>query len=111
MKQTVANLLKDFASPPEGYGPIPFWFWNDELKDEDLLFQLHEMYDKGTNPDGSPKPKTSHSLARVPFVIFNGPEGTELKDGDFGLANVAATVTKILGFDDQPAEWLESINK
>ncbi len=56
-----------------------------------------EMYDKGTNPDGSP--------------IYNGPEGTEIKDGDFGLANVAATVTKILGFDDQPAEWLESINK
>ena len=25
--------------------------------------------------------------------------------------NVAATVTKILGFDDQPKEWLESINE
>ena len=70
-----------------------------------------EMYDKGFNADGSPKAKTSHSLARVPFIIYNGPEGTEIKDGDFGLANVAATVTKILGYDDQPKEWLESINK
>ncbi len=70
-----------------------------------------EMYDKGTNPDGSPKPKTSHSLARVPFAIFNGPEGTEVKEGDdFGLANVAATVVKLLGFE-KPESWLESIIK
>ncbi len=69
-----------------------------------------EMYDKGKNPDGSPKPKTSHSLARVPFAVFNGPEGTEIKDGDFGLANVAATTVKILGFEP-PKEWLESIIK
>ncbi|MEE8808332.1 MAG: 2,3-bisphosphoglycerate-independent phosphoglycerate mutase [Lactimicrobium sp.] len=70
-----------------------------------------EMYDKGTNPDGTPKPKTSHSLARVPFAIYNGPEGTEMKEGDdFGLANVAATVVKILGYE-KPEWWLESIIK
>jgi 2,3-bisphosphoglycerate-independent phosphoglycerate mutase len=70
-----------------------------------------EMYDKGKNPDGSPKPKTSHSLAVVPFAIYNGPEGTEVKEeGDFGLANVAATVVKILGYEP-PKEWLESIIK
>ena len=69
-----------------------------------------EMYDKGTNPDGTPKPKTSHSLARVPFAIYNGPEGTEIKDGDFGLANVAATVVQLLGFE-KPEQWLESIIK
>ncbi len=69
------------------------------------------MYDKGTNPDGTPKPKTSHSLARVPFAIYNGPEGTEMKEGDdFGLANVAATVVKILGYE-KPEWWLESIIK
>jgi len=69
-----------------------------------------EMYDKGKNPDGSPKPKTSHSLAPVPFAVFNGPEGTEVKEGDFGLANVAATVVKILGYEP-PKEWLEPIIK
>ena len=70
-----------------------------------------EMYDKGKNPDGSPKPKTSHSLAKVPFAIYNGPEGTEVKEeGDFGLANVAATVVKLLGFE-VPEQWLEPIIK
>ena len=67
-----------------------------------------QMYDKGTNPDGSPKPKTSHTLARVPFAVFNGPEGVKVKDGDFGLANVAATTVKILGYEP-PKEWMESI--
>ena len=69
-----------------------------------------EMYDKGKNPDGSPKPKTSHSLALVPFAVFNGPEGIKVKDGDFGLANVAATTVKILGFEPDKA-WLESITE
>ena len=68
-----------------------------------------EMYDKGFNPDGTPKPKTSHSLAVVPFAIYNGPEGTKVKEeGDFGLANVAATVVKLLGLE-APEQWLESI--
>ena len=60
------------------------------------------------NPDGTPKPKTSHSLAPVPFAVFNGPEGTKIKEGQFGLANVAATTVKILGFEP-PKELLESI--
>lgn len=59
--------------------------------------------------DKNGKPKTSHSLARVPFAIYNAPNGTEIKDGDFGLANVAATVVRLLGFDDAPKEWLEPI--
>ena len=70
-----------------------------------------EMYDKGFNADGTHKAKTSHSLARVPFMIYNGPEGTEVKEGDeFGLANVAATVVKLLGYE-APEQWLESIIK
>ena len=56
------------------------------------------------------KPKTSHSLARVPFAIYNGPEGTKVKDGDFGLANVASTVVKILGYEPDE-HWLESITE
>ena len=55
--------------------------------------------------------KTSHTLNVVPFAVYNGPEGTEVKEGEFGLANVAATVVKLLGYDDAPAEWLESIIK
>jgi NAD(P)-dependent dehydrogenase (short-subunit alcohol dehydrogenase family) len=63
------------------------------------------------NEDGTPKPKTSHTLAVVPFAVYNGPEGTEVKDlEDLGLANVAATVVKLLGYEP-PKEWLESITK
>ncbi len=70
-----------------------------------------QMYDKGFNEDGTPKPKTSHTLAVVPFAVYNGPEGTEVKEGDgFGLANVAATVVKLLGYEPDP-NWLESIIK
>ncbi len=70
-----------------------------------------EMYDKGNNPDGTHKAKTSHSLAKVPFAIYNGPEGTEMKEDDnLGLANVAATVVELLGYE-KPAEWLEAIIK
>ena len=44
-------------------------------------------------------------------MIYNGPEGTEVKEGDeFGLANVAATVVKLLGYE-APEQWLESIIK
>ena len=70
-----------------------------------------QMYDKGFNEDGTPKAKTSHTLAVVPFAVYNGPEGTEVKEeGDFGLANVAATVVKLLGYEPDP-NWLESIVK
>ncbi|MCH3987218.1 MAG: 2,3-bisphosphoglycerate-independent phosphoglycerate mutase [Lachnospiraceae bacterium] len=77
-------------------------------------YTLLVMADHGNSDemvDKKGKPKTSHSLARVPFAVYNGPEGTEIKDGDFGLANVAATVCKILGFTDWPEQWLEPIIK
>ena len=77
-------------------------------------YALMVMADHGNSDemlDAKGNPKTSHSLARVPFAIYNGPEGVEIKDGDFGLANVAATVAKLLGFNDVPEPWLESIIK
>jgi 2,3-bisphosphoglycerate-independent phosphoglycerate mutase len=77
-------------------------------------YTLLVMADHGNSDemlDAKGQPKTSHSLARVPFAVFNGPEGTEIKDGDFGLANVAATVIKLLGFNDPPEQWLEAIIK
>jgi Phosphoglyceromutase len=43
----------------------------------------------------------------VPFVIYNGGEIT-YKEGDFGLANVAATVVELLGLK-APEQWLESM--
>ncbi|NMB18900.1 MAG: 2,3-bisphosphoglycerate-independent phosphoglycerate mutase [Erysipelothrix sp.] len=62
-----------------------------------------EMLDKKGNV------KTSHSLNPVPFIVYN--RNVELKeDGNFGLANVAATVADLL--DIEPHEsWEESLIK
>ncbi len=38
---------RKFINPPKNYSMAPFWFWNDGLDSEKLLYQLQEMYDKG----------------------------------------------------------------
>ena len=38
---------KTFLDPPGTYRPIPFWFWNGELDEQELDRQLLEMKDKG----------------------------------------------------------------
>lgn len=53
--------------------------------------------------------KTSHTLNEVPFIIFgNNVDNIKIKEGDFGLANVAATVTDLFGIKKNDA-WEESI--
>jgi len=66
-----------------------------------------EMYEKRKVDTDPIKPKTSHTLNAVPFIIYNGGEIT-YREGDFGLANVAATVTELLGLE-APEAWLESM--
>lgn len=62
-----------------------------------------EMLDKKGNV------KTSHSLNPVPFIVYN--RNVELKeDGNFGLANVAATVADLLDIEPH-ASWEESLIK
>ena len=51
-----------------------------------------EMYDKRKKETDPIKPKTSHTLARVPFIIYNAD--VKIKEGDFGLSNIAATLKK-----------------
>ena len=58
--------------------------------------------------DGSLQPKTAHSLNPVPFIVCE--EGCELKDGKFGLANVAPTVLQLMGLK-APDCWLEGMLK
>ena len=65
-----------------------------------------EMYEKTKDPSAPPKPKTSHTLNPVPFIIYG--KDVKIKEGDFGLANVAQTVVKLLGLPENP-KWLESI--
>ena len=51
--------------------------------------------------------KTSHSLNKVPFIIYND-NSVRIKNRDFGLANIAATITTLLGIEKNP-NWKESI--
>lgn len=66
-----------------------------------------EMYEKakGNEP---PKAKTSHTLNPVPFIIYDKENDYTIKHGNFGLANVAATVARLLGIK-APDIWEESI--
>ena len=78
--------------------------------------EMYEM-DKKTkqpkpNKDGSFKSKTSHTLNPVPCIIYDNfySENYTVKEdnGQFGLANVAATMVNLLGYE-APEMWNESI--
>lgn len=78
--------------------------------------EMYEM-DKKTklpkpNKDGSFKAKTSHTLNPVPCIIYDNfyAENYTVKadNGQFGLANVAATMVNLLGYK-APEVWNESI--
>ena len=59
---------------------------------------------------GKPKPKTSHTLNKVPFIIYDNRKEKvySLKDGEFGLANAASTVANLLGYEAHET-WEESM--
>ncbi|MBP1991689.1 glycosyl hydrolase [Paenibacillus eucommiae] len=40
-------LQREFLQPSDEFTPIPFWFWNDELKESELLRQIQDFKDKG----------------------------------------------------------------
>jgi len=60
------------------------------------------------NKSGQLQPKTAHSLNPVPFIILDKDTDYELKDGKFGLANVAPTIATIFGLEP-PQVWEESM--
>ncbi len=37
---------QSFANPSKEYSPVPFWFWNDEMSDEKIVYELEEMANK-----------------------------------------------------------------
>ena len=56
------------------------------------------------------KPKTSHTLNPVPFIFYdkNFKDNYTVKEGSFGLSNIAATVVNLLGYK-APEKWDESM--
>ena len=41
------NLRSAFLNPAAEYGPIPFWFWNDDLDHQEIRRQIHAFLEKG----------------------------------------------------------------
>ena len=65
-----------------------------------------EMFEK--NKKGELQVRTAHSLNQVPFIIYDKDTAYTIKDGAFGLANVAPTVAAIFGLE-APKSWEESM--
>jgi len=46
---------------------------------------------------GKTSVRTAHSLNPVPFIIYDREQNWTIKEGSYGLANVAPTVVKMMG--------------
>jgi 2,3-bisphosphoglycerate-independent phosphoglycerate mutase len=77
----------------------------------DEMFEMDEKSGQPLlGPDGRPRPKTSHTLNRVPFHVFAPSHALRLRR-DLrrpGLANVAATLLQLLGFE-APEDYYPSL--
>ena len=40
------NIRNNLISPSSEYSPIPFWFWNDDLKKDEIIRQIRDMHSK-----------------------------------------------------------------
>ena len=71
--------------------------------------EMAEKRKKDTDPI---KPKTSHTLSLVPFIVYNGGnvELKDVEDGTFGLSNIAATIVDLLGIKPYDS-WNETMIK
>jgi 2,3-bisphosphoglycerate-independent phosphoglycerate mutase len=67
----------------------------------DEMFQLDKKGKIVIDSKGAPSAKTSHTLNPVPFSLIDPEVKIKLKpqDPNFGLANVAATVLDLLGYE------------
>ena len=65
-----------------------------------------EMLEK--NKKGNIQVRTAHSLNPVPFIIYDNDTAYTIKPGEYGLANVAPTVARILGLEP-PECWEKSM--
>jgi 2,3-bisphosphoglycerate-independent phosphoglycerate mutase len=78
----------------------------------DEMFEIDKKTKQpATNPDGSFKAKTAHTLNQVPLVLYDNVSGGRLglrQTDTAGLSNIAATTANLLGFEKH-ASWDESL--
>ena len=80
----------------------------------DEMYEIDKKTGKAkTNPDGTLKAKTSHTLNPVPCILYDNVHSGEYEvvdRGKLGLSNIAATAVTLLGFK-APDFWDDSIIK
>ncbi|NMA64846.1 MAG: 2,3-bisphosphoglycerate-independent phosphoglycerate mutase [Clostridiaceae bacterium] len=77
----------------------------------DEMYEIDKKSKKAKlDKNGNHKAKTSHTLNKVPFIIYDPVNSGKykLKEGEFGLANIAATVVNLLGYE-APELWEKSM--
>ncbi|HBR03780.1 MAG TPA: 2,3-bisphosphoglycerate-independent phosphoglycerate mutase [Ruminiclostridium sp.] len=77
----------------------------------DEMYELDKKTGKAKKDEsGKYKAKTSHTLNKVPFIIYDSVNSGKyrLKKDRYGLANIAATVVNLLGYE-APGMWEESM--
>ena len=74
-----------------------------------LITAYHGNADQMTETKkGKTSVRTAHSLNPVPFIIYDKDNDWKLVDGEYGLANVAPTVVKMMGIA-APECWESSM--
>ena len=76
---------ENFKTPPPEMGIIPFWFWNGELDEKEMEWQLNEYYDKG-----------------IRSLFIHGRFGLKvpyISDAWFAKVKVAVELAKKIGID------------
>ncbi len=74
-----------------------------------LITADHSNADQMTETKkGKTSVRTAHSLNPVPFIIYDSSRTWAVKDGAYGLANVAPTVVRMMGLT-APECWEESM--
>ncbi len=61
-----------------------------------------------TDKKGRVSVRTAHSLNPVPLILFDPRDAYTLENGEYGLANVAATISELLGMNP-PDLWHKSL--
>ncbi len=95
--ECVDNSLKAILEAAEKYGYTV------------LITADHGNADQMTETKkGKTSVRTAHSLNPVPFIICNDSKAWTLREGQFGLANVAPTIVRMMDLP-APACWEESM--
>ncbi len=78
----------------------------------DEMYETDKKGEPKAGKDGSFKSKTSHTLNKVPLIIYDNfyadKYTVKADEGNFGLSNVAATAVNFLGYE-APSMWDESV--